>query len=473
MNRAEAPRILRIPMHPTLVLDVVGLSPELLGDDTPQLNQLVSAGVLRPLATITPAVTCSVQSTLLTGRLPREHGVVANGWYFRELSEVWFWRQSNKLVEAKKVWELGRERDPAFTCANLFWWYNMYSSVDWAVTPRPMYPADGRKLPDIHTHPSELRAELQQELGQFPLFHFWGPAADIRSSRWIAQAALRVMAKHSPTLTLVYLPHLDYGLQRLGPDLQHPRVRQDLREVDQLVGELCDSARQSGRRVIVLSEYGITRVTGAVAPNRALRERGWLTLREELGRELLDAGASQAFAVADHQLAHVYVRDEGLLPAVRSCLEGLDGVERVLDKRQQAELGLDHPRSGELVALSRADRWFCYHYWLDPAKAPDFATTVDIHRKPGYDPVELFLDPRIAFPPFSIGWRLARKGLGFRGLMDVIAADANHLVKGSHGRVTDDPRQGPLFISSEPGLAGSGTLAATDVAELMLKHVFD
>jgi len=460
-------------MRPTVVLNVVGLSPELLGEDTPHINALVASGTLRPLVTVTPAVTCTVQSTLLTGKLPSEHGIVANGWYFRELSEIWFWRQSNQLVQAKKLWELARERDPSFTVANLFWWYNMYSSADWAVTPRPMYPADGRKLPDIHTAPNELRRELQDRLGQFPLFHFWGPAADIRASRWIAQAALHVMQTRSPTLTLVYLPHLDYGLQRLGPDLASPRLRQDLREVDALVGELAEAAQKSGRRVVVLSEYGITKVSGAVALNRALRAQGWLQVREELGRELLDAGASDAFAVADHQLAHVYVRKPELLREVRACLTALDGVERVLDRQEQQELGLNHARAGELVAISRADRWFSYYYWLDAERAPDFATSVDIHRKPGYDPVELFLNPKLAWPPFSIGWRLARKKLGFRGLMDVIAADAPELVKGSHGRITDDPRQGPLFISDEPSLSGSGPLAATDVAALLLSHVFD
>jgi predicted AlkP superfamily pyrophosphatase or phosphodiesterase len=459
-------------MRPTLVLNVVGLSPELLGDDTPHINALVRGGTLRPLVTVTPAVTCSVQSTLLTGKLPSEHGIVANGWYFRELSEIWFWRQSNQLVQAKKLWEVAREREPSFTVANLFWWYNMYSSADWAVTPRPMYPADGRKLPDIHTSPSELRRELQDKLGQFPLFHFWGPAADIRASRWIAQAALHVMQTRSPTLTLVYLPHLDYGLQRLGPDLTSPRLRQDLREVDALVGELAEAAQKTGRRVVVLSEYGITKVSGAVALNRALRAQGWLQVREELGRELLDAGASDAFAVADHQLAHVYVKKPELLAEVRACLSALDGVERVLDREEQQGLGLNHARSGELVAISRADRWFSYYYWLDAERAPDFATSVDIHRKPGYDPVELFLNPKLAWPPFSIGWRLARKKLGFRGLMNVIAADAPELVKGSHGRITDDPRQGPLFISNEPSQNGSGPLAATDVAALLLEHVF-
>jgi predicted AlkP superfamily pyrophosphatase or phosphodiesterase len=460
-------------MTPTLVVDVVGLSQELLGRDTPNLNELAERGVVRPLETVVPAVTCSAQATFLTGRPPREHGIVGNGWYFRDLAEVWFWRQSNRLIQAKQVWELGRERDPKFTSANLFWWYNMYCAADWSVTPRPMYPADGRKLPDVYSQPGALRSELQKELGQFPLFRFWGPAADISSSRWITRAALRVMQQHSPTLTLVYLPHLDYDLQRLGPDLEHPRVRKSLREIDGLCGELIRFAQSSGRRLILLSEYGITRVYSAVHINRELRRAGWLAVREELGRELLDAGASRAFAVSDHQLAHVYVKSEGLIPEVAAKLRALDGVERVLDKAEQAELGLDHERSGELVALSHPDRWFSYYYWLDAAKAPDFAPTVEIHRKPGYDPVELFLDPKLAVPKAAIAWRLLKKGLGFRTLMDVISPDDDTLVKGSHGRLTEDPREGPLFISSEPSLGGSGTLRATDVLGAMLAHVFD
>jgi predicted AlkP superfamily pyrophosphatase or phosphodiesterase len=460
-------------MRPTLVVDVVGLSQDLLGPDTPHLNALVARGVMRPLATVTPALTCSAQATFLTGRLPREHGIVGNGWYFRELAEVWFWRQSNKLIESQQVWDLGRERDPAFTSANMFWWYNMYSSADWSVTPRPMYPADGRKLPDVHSQPGRLRTELQRELGQFPLFKFWGPAADISSSRWITRAALRVMQQHSPTLTLVYLPHLDYDLQRLGPDLTHPRLRQALRDVDALCGELIGFAESSGRRIIVLSEYGISPVKGAVHVNRELRRAGWIEVREELGRELLDAGASQAFAVADHQLAHVYIERPELVAEVAARLSALDGVERVLDREGQAALGLDHPRAGELCLISRPDRWFSYYYWLDPARAPDFASTVDIHRKPGYDPVELFLDPKLSLPKAAIGWRLAKKVMGFRTLMDVISPEDDSLVRGSHGRVTDDEREGPVFISSEPGLAGSGTVQATDVLGLMLSHVFD
>jgi predicted AlkP superfamily pyrophosphatase or phosphodiesterase len=460
-------------MTPLLVVDMVGLSQELLGDHTPNLNRLAARGVLRPLETITPAVTCSAQATFLTGRLPKDHGIVGNGWYFRDLAEIWFWRQSNRLIESKQIWELGRERDPAFTSANLFWWYNMYCGADWSVTPRPMYPADGRKLPDVYSQPGELRTELQKELGQFPLFRFWGPAADISSSRWITSAALRVMEQHSPTLTLVYLPHLDYDLQRLGPDLEQPRLRQALRDVDTLCGELIRFAESSGRRLIILSEYGISRVRSAVHINRELRRAGWLAVREELGRELLDAGASAAFAVADHQVAHVYVNSPKLIPIVAAKLQALDGVERVLDRRGQATLGLEHPRAGELVAVSNPDRWFSYYYWLEAGKAPDFASTVDIHRKPGYDPVELFLDPKLPLPKAAIGWRLLKKGLGFRTLMDVISPDDDTLVKGSHGRINQDERAGPLFISSEPELGGSGTLRATDVLELMLRHVFD
>ena len=456
-------------MHRTVVLLVVGLTGDLVGEATPNLAALAREGAARPLRTILPAVTCSVQATLVTGLLPRDHGVVANGWYFRDLSEVWLWRQSNQLVAGEKVWEAARRRDPAFTCAKLFWWHNMHSTATWSVTPRPMYPADGRKIPDVYTQPAELRDELNARLGQFPLFKFWGPATDLSSSRWIADCARHVYETKQPTLTLVYLPHLDYNLQRLGP--RHPAIAGDLREIDGLCGELIARARRDGARIVVMSEYGITPVSGAVHVNRALREAGLIQVRAELGRELLDPGASEAFAVADHQIAHVYVRRPERIDEVQRLLAGLPGVERVLDADGKRAAGLDHPRSGELVALARADRWFTYYYWLDDARAPDFARTVDIHRKPGYDPVELFLDPALRAPRAKIGWRLARKALGFRYLMDVIPLDAT-LVKGSHGRPTDDPAAGPLIISSERELLPAGAVDAVAVKALLLDHVF-
>jgi predicted AlkP superfamily pyrophosphatase or phosphodiesterase len=448
---------------PTLVLNVVGLTPGLLRH-APNLRALARGGAVRPLTTVLPAVTTTVQSTLLTGLLPRDHGIVANGWYFRELSEIWFWRQSNRLVGGEKVWEAAKRRDPSFTCAKLFWWYNMYSSADIAITPRPMYLADGRKLPDIHTHPAGLRS-----LGEFPLFRFWGPGADIESSRWIARSAMHVLEQQRPTLTLVYLPHLDYDLQRFGPN--HPGIPAQVAAVDALCGPLIEKARTLGAQVVVLSEYGITEVSRPIHINRALREAGWLKVRTERGRELLDAGASEAFAVADHQLAHVYVSRPELVPEVAACLKPLPGVETVLDALGKQAAGLDHPRSGELVAVACADSWFTYYHFLDDARAPDFARTVEIHRKPGYDPAELLFDPKIRLPKLAVATRLARKALGMRYLMDVIGLDAT-VVRGSHGRPTDREEDGPLFITTAPELLADGPVPATSVKQLLLDHLF-
>ncbi|HZM36604.1 MAG TPA: nucleotide pyrophosphatase/phosphodiesterase family protein [Burkholderiales bacterium] len=460
-------------MNRVLVILAVGLSPALVGEHTPALKRLAARGAMRPLRTVTPAVTCTVQSTLVTGLMPGGHGAVANGWYFRDLSEIWLWRQSNRLVAGEKVWEAAKRRDPAFTCAKMFWWYNMYSSADWSATPRPMYPADGRKIPDHYAHPYELHDELDAKLGQFPLFKFWGPMTDISSTQWIARATQHVMETRDPTLTLAYLPHLDYNLQRLGPDLAHPRVQQDLRELDAECAALIDYAAATRREVVVVSEYGITPVSGAVHVNRALRKAGFVKVRpEEHGREILDPGASAAFAVADHQVAHVYINEKEKIAAVRAILEKLDGVEQVLDESGKRAIGLEHERSGELVAISKPDRWFSYYYWLDERLAPDFARTVDIHRKPGYDPVELFVDPEIRFPLAATAWRLAKRKLGMRTLMDVISLKDTGLVKGSHGRLTDDPQHGPLVIGSRADLLGPSELEAAGFKQLLLDHLF-
>lgn len=457
-------------MHPLLVLNVVGLTPGLIGPHTPNIARLARAGGMRPLKTITPAVTCSVQATFLTGLLPSGHGAVANGWLFRELNEVWLWRQSNRLLAGERVWDAGKRRDARFTCANMFWWFNMASSADIGVTPRPIYRADGRKLPDCYAKPGSLRDELNARLDTFPLFEFWGPRTSIRSSQWIADAALHVQETRNPTLMLVYLPHLDYGLQRLGPD--DARIAADLREVDEVAGALIDAAESSGRQVIVLSEYGIVPVSRPVHINRALREAGLVAVRTEQGGELLDYAQSRAFAVSDHQIAHVYVDDAKDIPHVRAILEGLEGVDAVWGESEKRANGLEHPRSGELVALAKADAWFTYYYWLDDAKAPDFARTVDIHRKPGYDPVELFVDPKLRFPVLAMGWRLLKsKRLGMRTLMDVIPLDAT-LVRGSHGRADNAPERGPVFISSRPDLLPAGEIEAVTVKELMLTHAF-
>jgi predicted AlkP superfamily pyrophosphatase or phosphodiesterase len=451
--------------RPLLVLDVVGLTPALLAH-APALRRLALEGFMAPLAPVLPAVTCTAQSSMLTGTLPREHGIVANGWYFRDLAEVWFWRQANQLVGGEKVWEAARRRVPGFSCAQLFWWYNMYASVDWSVTLRPIYPADGRKIPALYSEPPALEAELQAELGAFPMFNFWGPAAGLASSQWIARCAQRVLARQRPTLALVYLPHLDYCCQQLGPG--DARVEREVAAVDALAGALIDGARAAGADVLVLSEYGLEDAVAAVHVNRVLREQGYVAVRETLGWELLDFGASRAFAVADHQVAHVYVRDPRDVAAVQALLARTHGIERVLDDAGKHALGLDHPRSGELIAIAERGHWFSYYYWQDDARAPDFARTVDIHRKPGYDPVELFVDPGLRLPKLKIGWRLAQKALGMRMLMDVIPLDAS-LVKGTHGRSPASSEVGPLVIGSRREL-GAERFAMTEVKALILRH---
>jgi predicted AlkP superfamily pyrophosphatase or phosphodiesterase len=456
-------------MQPTAVINVVGLTSALLGDDTPHISAFAREGTVVPIRAVTPAVTCTAQATFLTGLLPRDHGIVGNGWYFRELAQVSFWKQANQLVQGEKVWEAARRRDPSCTCAKMFWWFNMYSSADWSVTPRPIYPADGRKILDVYSEPVDLRDRLKAELGPFPFLGFWGPGAGISSSRWIAEASMLVDTWHSPTLLLVYLPHLDYDLQRRGPS--DARIRAEVRAIDEVCGRLIAHCRQRGRRVILLSEYGLVDVSRPIHINRALRSAGLLSVRDELGTDALDAGASAAFAVADHQVAHVYVRDPARTADVRRLLERLEGVDEVLDRHGQAAIGLDHERSGELVVISRPDAWFTYYYWMDDERAPDFARTVDIHRKPGYDPVELFLDPGLRLPRLKIAATLARKTLGFRYLMNVIPLDAT-LVRGSHGRPTASLEEGPVMITTRP-VTEAESIDSTAVRDVILSHLFD
>ncbi|MBL6830116.1 MAG: alkaline phosphatase family protein [Pirellulales bacterium] len=459
-------------MRPLLVINVVGLTPSLL-KHTPRLRAIGQAGSIATLGTVLPAVTCSAQATMLTGRMPCEHGIVGNGWYFRDLAEVWFWRQSNRLVgcEEEKLWNAGRRRfGDRFTVAKMFWWYNMYAEIDLAATPRPVYAADGRKLPSIYTDPPGLKADLQGRLGQFPLFDFWGPKAGIRSSAWIADATQRVMEREQPSVTLCYLPHLDYDLQRFGPHA--PEAVRACGEIDAVAGGLAEWAIERGHTVAVLSEYGITPVSDGVHLNRALRKAGLVRVQEvDLGWELLDCGACEAFAVADHQLAHVYVKNPQRIGEVKAILESTPGVAEVLDRDAQAAYGIHHERAGELVTVAAPDRWFTYYYWLDDAKMPDFARSVDIHRKPGYDPVELFVDPTLAFPKLRIAGKLAKKMLGFRMLMDVIGIDAR-LVRGSHGRLPASTEDGPLLLTSD-SRSRSDHVAMTDVRDLLLDLIAD
>jgi len=455
--------------HRTAVINVVGLSRSILGEHTPRLNERIQAGGAVHLQPDLPAVTTTAQASMLTGEPPNGHGIVGNGWYHRDLSEIRFWHRSNRLVQAESVWETARRRDSSVTCANLFWWYNTYASCDQIVQVRPIYKADGRKIPDCYAAPDTLRHDLQRKLGQFPLFHFWGPAADRRSSDWIVEATRDVHARHAPTLTLVYLPHMDYSLQKFGPG--SPEAKAAAGELDGMLGRLIDDFEARRTRVLLVSEYGIEPVRDAIAINRHLREAELLCVRDEDGLEMMDPGGSDAFAVADHQVAHVYVQRPGLIERVAALCRQVPGVEQVLDGEAQGARALDHARSGDLILVAESGHWFSYDYWLDDDKAPDFARTVDINRKPGYDPRELFIDPGLSFPKGAIGWRLLKKKLGFRSLMDVIPLDPT-LVKGSHGRIDQPASYRPLMVPPPGSDVVAEAIPSRSVRDVILQLLF-
>jgi len=444
-------------MKKTVVIDVVGLSSNLIGKHTPFIQQYIENHNLSHIRPMLPAVTTAVQSTYLTGKAPSAHGIVGNGWYDRTDAEVKFWKQSNNLVQQPKIWDKAKAINPDFTCANMFWWYNMYSNADYAVTPRPNYLADGRKIPDCYSKPAELRDVLQQELGQFPLFHYWGPGADIKSSKWIADASMKTDALYDPTLTLIYLPHLDYCLQKFGHDVN--LIGKDLQEIDHLVKQLVQYYESKAAEVIILSEYGIVPVNRPVHLNRILRENGMLQIRVERGLELLDAGASKAFAVADHQLAHLYVNDPAVMEQLKAILTSTPGIAQVLDEAGQALHGIAHERAGDLVLVAEADSWFTYYFWLDDALAPDYARCVDIHKKPGYDPVEMFMRSK-----GRAAYKLLRKKAGFRYVMDVVPLDAT-LIKGSHGGINVPKAYYPVLISRNA--QANGVVDATSVHDVI------
>jgi predicted AlkP superfamily pyrophosphatase or phosphodiesterase len=450
---------------PLVLIDAVGLTSRLLPHAL-RLSALAQAGWVRPLKEVVPAVTCTAQGTFLTGKSPQEHGIVGNGWLFRDTGEIRFWQQSNRLLQAEPIYKTAKKLRAAqsklFHCAKLFWWFNQGAAVDWSITPKPFYGADGNKVFGIHGTPEELSGRLEQSLGPFPFHTFWGPMAGLPCTQWIAGCGAEILKNKRPDLTLVYLPHLDYDPQRFGPQVcDMPRL---VRELDEACAPLLETARAVGARVWVVSEYGHVQVNRAVFPNRALRQAGLLGVRPGPFGENLDTFTSLAFAICDHQVAHIYV-NEFLHPApspfsreweriavlkrARDVMASLPGVARVLVGEERAEFGLNHERAGDIVVFAERDAWFTYPFWLDDAQAPDYARTVDIHRKPGYDPCELFFDPRLWWPRGRAFWRLLQKKMGFRALFDVVPLDAS-LVRGSHGLSATESADRPLLIGDGP-----------------------
>jgi predicted AlkP superfamily pyrophosphatase or phosphodiesterase len=461
-------------LQPIVLVNAVGLTQTLL-EFAPRLKQLAEAGWVRALDEVVPAVTCTAQASILTGKLPQEHGIVGNGWLFRDTGEVRFWQQSNALIQAEPLYatarRLAQARGVPFRAAKLFWWFNQGAAVEFSVTPKPHYGADGNKVFGIAGSPPGLCDRLERELGPFPFHTFWGPRAGLPCTQWIARCAGEIIKTQRPELTLVYLPHLDYAPQRFGPS--GCDLTRLVRELDDACVPVLEHARAAGARVWVVSEYGHADVKQPILINRALRAAGLLSIRPGPFGEMLDTFASQAFAVCDHQVAHVYLNstDTPEPSRVRDLIAGLPGVARVFVGADRAVIGLDHPRAGDMVALSEGDSWFAYPYWTDDQDAPDFARTVDIHRKPGYDPCELFFDPGLWWAEGRALLRLAQKTLGFRTRFDVVPLDPN-LVRGSHGIPAPGIRDKPVLIGDGPAPVDSDSMPITDAHTALLRALF-
>lgn len=442
---------------PLVLISAVGLTRRLL-PHAPRLNSLAQAnwavGQIEP----SPAVTCTAQATLLTGKLPQNHGIVANGWLFRDTREIRLWQQSHHLIQSPTLPQILKAQKPSLKTANLFWWFNQGAPFDISVTPKPFYGANGDKRFGIDGFPRAVPNRLEKDLGPFPFPSFWGPRAGLPSTEWIAQAAANVLRNDKPDLLLAYLPHLDYQPQRVGvTGADMPAL---VKQLDDAAAPLLDAAKHAGARVWVVGEYGHCDVNQAVPLNRILRKAGLLEVRDGPFGEILDTFSSPAFALADHQIAHIYLNEQVYLnkkadlPKVRELIASTPGVARVLAGDELNEIGLNHPRSGDLVALAQPHAWFSYPYWLDDSRAPDFARTVDIHRKPGYDPCELLVDPQLLWPTGRVIRRLMAKKMGFRTLFDIIPLN-DALVRGSHGLPASNPVDRPIWI-------GSGKAPSTD-----------
>jgi len=456
-------------MPPIVVLNAVGLTPKLL-PLAPRLAALAATGWSASMPEVLPAVTCTAQATLLTGTLPNRHGVVANGWHFRDTNEIRFWQQSNALMHGEPVYVAAKkraaERRREFKCAKLFWWFNQGADVALSVTPKPWYGVDGNKAFDISATPPSLAERLKAKFGPFPFPAFWGPMAGLKSTAWIAEATADVLLNDRPDLTLAYLPHLDYEPQRRGPG--GCDMAKHAKELDDACAPILDAAEKLGAEVWVLSEYGHCDVSLPVHPNRALREAGLLAVRDGPFGEQLDLYDSAAFAVVDHQMAHVTVKNPADVPKVKDLLANLPGVARALSGDERAEIFLDHPRSGDVMLLAKPEAWFAYNFWLDDCKAPDYARSVAIHHKPGFDPCELFFDPKLALPKLRSARRLLQKKLGFRTIFDVVPLDGS-IVRGSHGLPAACAEDRPILIGH--GTNPGPTVLMTSVKDMLLNRL--
>ncbi len=390
-----------------LLLQVAGLGYNFLANSLGKAE--VGGLTAKPMAGLFPALTCPVQATMRTAALASNHGIVGNGFFSTELWRPLFWEQSSRLVQGPRIWDDLRSRGG--TVGQLFIQQSLGPDADAVYSPAPIHKHHGGMILDSIALPQRLHTRLHKELGVFPLQSYWGPLASVRSSRWIAAATENVMAYERPDLLYSYIPHLDYAIQRYGPDSD--AARKACRQIDAVLTRLVTQSH--GYNVIIFGDYPITAATGVVFPNKVLLRHGWLRTRQVKQMLYPYLAGSQAFCVVDHQITHVHVWDKGVMQAVRESLQALEGVDRVLDGPAKAEVGIDHPRSGDLVLVAKRGYWFDYRWWDSPREAPDYATHVDIHNKPGYDPCELFF----GWPPMRVSQDPSR-------------------IRGTHGRLDEN-----------------------------------
>jgi len=414
------------------------------------LQEMTAGGEIVDLVPSFPAVTCPVQANMTTGRLPDKHGVIANGFYWRDRDEVEMWTSPNDCIEAPQLWDFLYHHERGLVSAAWFPLHSKECGAEYICTPAPIHNPDGTETLWCYTRPEDLYPKLREALGDFPLHRFWGPLANIESTRWIVESAILLAQEYRPNFFYIYLPHLDYAAQRDGPE--SAAAMKAVQELDEVLGRLMAGLRDAydGDPLwLVAGEYVITPVERVVYPNRILREAGLLKVREEKEAENLETENSAAWDLAGNQEAHIYVKDAEpeVIEKVVGLFRGLPGVDEVLALEERARYHLNHPRSGEVILSAQPDAWFAYYYWLEDHLAPPFARKVDIHRKPGYDPVELFFDPNTRGIPLKA-----------------------ELVQGSHGAPARDKSQRTVLISSHPGILPPEPARDTDVFHVVLKH---
>lgn len=434
-----------------ILLSIPGLRKKDL-DQMPNLQQLCADGDSIPLAASFPAVTCPVQANMTTGKLPNEHGVVANGFFWREKSEIEMWTAWNEVIESPQIWDKLHEHDPSITSAAWFPLLVKGSGVDYVCTPAPIHNPDGTESMWCQTRPEDFYQTLLDDLGHFPLHHFWGPIAGIQGSAWIVDSACKAAKEFTPNFFYIYLPHLDYAAQKNGPD--SPEAMKALADLDAEIGKLVGGVQAAYGDAeplwLVASEYAIVPVDHVAYPNRILRDAGLLEIvTDEEGRETLDYANCQAWAMVDHQFAQVFVKDRNpaIIEQVTKLFQGQSGIAQVIFGEERSICNLAHERAGDVILISEPNSWQAYYWWKDDAAAPAFARNVDIHQKPGYDPVELFFDPKT-------------KG---------IPLDAT-LVKGSHGAPVLSEAQNGVLLTSKHGVVNCEAAVDKNVAGIVLKQ---